>query len=137
MLNNGSADIAQFLLKLVRPDFRVFMHEYAEQADDGQTVQRFIPHGPGHNLPHALQLVEAREVQQNGEGRKKLKAFCKGTERCQRLGDLMLAVHGERLHVIVFILHFLILKECRIFRFGHAQRVQQIAVCRNMNGLNV
>ena len=137
MLDDGGAAEIQLALQLLGPDFRVFLHEGAEQLDDGQAVQRFVAHRPGNDLPHALHFTEAREIQQDGEGREQLQAFGEGTERCQSLGNLVLAVDPEALHVVVFVLHLLVFEEGGVFDFRHADRIQQMAVGGDVHGFDV
>src|SRR3546814_2608748 len=44
-----------------------FLHERMEKPRDALAMQALVAHGPAHDLPHALHLVEAREVHQHGE----------------------------------------------------------------------
>ena len=46
--------------------------ERVEQPDDALAVQRFVAHGPRHDLAHAAHLVVPREVQQDREAREEL-----------------------------------------------------------------
>jgi len=41
------------------------------------------------------------------------------------------------LHIVVFILHFLVFEEGHIFCFRDAQRVQQVRIGSNMNGFHI
>ena len=100
-------------------------------------MQCLVAHRPGDDLPHPLHLVEAREVQQDRERSKQLQPLGERAERRQRLGDLVLAVHPEGLHVVVLVLHLLVFEEGRIFGLRHPDRVQQVAIRGDVDRLDV
>ena len=137
MIHNGGADQVKIAAQLLGPDFRVFLHEGAEQPDHGKAMQRFIAHRPAHDLAHALHLVEAREIHENREGSEKLQAFGEGTKGGQRLRDFGFVRNAEALHVIVLVLHLLVFEEGRVFDFRHADGIEQMAIGRDMHRFDV
>ena len=92
VVHDGGADDVDFAPQFLGPDLGIFLHEGAEQADDREAVQRLVAHRPGDDLAHALHFAEAREIQQDCEGREQLQPFGEGAEGRQRLGDLMLRI---------------------------------------------
>ena len=108
-----------------------------EDADHALTVQALIPHRPGHDLPHALHLVEARKVHQHRERRKQLQAFGKCAEHRDRSQDVRIRLDAELLHEIVLVAHLLVLIERREFRIRHPDRFQQERIGCDMDRLHV
>ena len=137
VLDDGDADLRQFALQGRRPDLRVLLHEGTEQPDDRQAVQRLVAHAPGHDLPHALHLVEAGEVHQDRKGGEQLQAFGEGAEGGEGLGDLGLAGDREVLHVVELVLHLLVLEEGGIFDFRHPHGVEQVGIGGDVDGFGV
>ena len=84
-----------------------------------------------------LETGEAREVHQHGEAGEQLHAFGETAEHRQRARDILVIVDAELLHVIVLVGHFLIFEEGGIFAFGHADRVEQVRIGRDVHRLHV
>src|SRR5271156_2111135 len=55
-------------------------------------MQGFVFNGESNNLPHPLQLVKTREVEQDSEGRKKINALIKSRKDSQAAGYLFFAL---------------------------------------------
>jgi hypothetical protein len=108
-----------------------------EHADHALAVQRFIAHRPRHDLPHALHLVEAREVHQHRERGKQLQAFSERAEHRHRAQDVRIRLDAELLHVVVLVLHLLVLGEGRELAVGHADGFKQQRVGRDVDRLHV
>src|SRR3546814_7521956 len=66
-----------------------FLHERMEKPRDALAMQALVAHGPAHDLPHALHLVEAREVHQHGEAGEKLQSLGRSEEHTSELQSLM------------------------------------------------
>src|SRR3546814_20681954 len=62
-----------------------FLHKCMEKPRDALTMKALVAHGPAHDLPPALHLVEAREVHQHDEAGEKLPSLRKA-ER-SRVGE--------------------------------------------------
>ena len=62
----------ELLTEFLRPDFRILVNEGLEQLDDGVAMQALVEDGPGDDLPHALHLAGAREVEKDGEAGEQL-----------------------------------------------------------------
>ena len=131
------AGLPQVPAKRIGPHFGIFADEGAEEADRVFRMQGLVARRPGHDLPHPLHFAEAREVQQDGEARKKLDPFREGAEHRQRARDVLLRVRAELLHVVVFVAHRLVAHEGRILDFRHPDRVQQMAVGGDMHRLDI
>src|SRR3546814_6369300 len=97
-----------------------------EKPGDCPTIQGLIAHGPAHDLPHALHLVEAREVHQHGEAGEKLQSLGKAAEHCQRAGDILVRIDAEGREVIVLVLHLLVLEEHAIFTFRSEEHKSEL-----------
>ena len=108
-----------------------------EQLHDAFAVQRFIAHAPRNDLAHALHLVEAREVHQHRERGEQLQALGEAAEHRQRLGNILVVAHAERAHVIMLVAHFLIVEEGAVLAFGHADRVEQVAIGGDVDRFHV
>ncbi len=100
-------------------------------------VQRLVAHRPGDDLAHALHLVEAREVHQHGEAGEELHALGEAAEHGERAGDVLVIVDAELLYVVVLGAHLVIFHEHGIFALGHADRVEQVRVGRDVDRLHV
>ena len=100
-------------------------------------MQRLVAHGPGDDLPHALHLVEAREVHEDGEGGEELQAFREGAKGGECLRDLGLGLDREGLHVVVLVLHLLVLEECRIFDLRHPDGIKEVGIGCDVHRLDV
>ena len=137
MIHDGGANQVKIAAEFLGPDFRVFLHEGAEQPDHGKAMQGFVAHRPAHDLAHALHLVEAREIHENREGSKKLQPFGEGAKSGQRLRDFGLIRNAEAMHIIVLVLHLLVFEEGRVFDFRHADGVEQMAIGRDMHRFDV
>src|SRR3546814_4830959 len=104
-ISDWSSDVCSSDLRLVtaieniiadRPGQAVpFLHKCMEKPRDALTMQALVAHGPAHDLPHALHLVEAREVHQHGEAGEKLQSLGKADEHCQRAGDILVRNDAE------------------------------------------
>jgi hypothetical protein len=114
-----------------------FLDKGVEQLGDAFAVQAFIAHRPADDLPHALHLVEAREVHQHREAGEQLHPFGEAAEHGERAGDILVIIDAELVHVIALFGHFLIFEERRIFAFGHADGVEQVAVRRDVHRFHV
>jgi hypothetical protein len=88
-------------------------------------------------LAHALHLVEAREVHQHREAGEELKPLGKAAEHRERARDILVALDPEGAHIVVLGAHLVIFEEHAIFAFGHADRVEQVAVRRDMHRFHV
>jgi hypothetical protein len=53
------------------------------------------------------------------------------------LGDILVGVDAEGRQIVVLVLHLLILKEHAVLALGHADRVEQMAVRRDVHRLHV
>src|SRR3546814_6543246 len=102
-----------------------FLHERMEKPRDALAMQALVAHGPAHDLPHALHLVEAREVHQHGEAGEKLQSLGKAAEHGPRAGDILVRIDAEGREIIVLVLHLLVLEDNAILTFGHADGVKQ------------
>ena len=114
-----------------------FGAEGVEQLGDAFAMEAFVAHRPAHNLPHALHLVEAREVHQHREGSEQLQPFGKAAEHGERARDVLVRIDAEGREIIMLVLHFLILKEHTIFAFGHPDGVKEVRIGRDMHGFHV
>src|SRR3546814_6988845 len=63
-----------------------FLHKCMEKPRDALTMQALVAHGPAHDLPHALHLVEAREVHQHGEAGEKIQSLGQAAAHCTPTG---------------------------------------------------
>ena len=111
--------------------------ESMEHLDDALAVQRFVADRPGDDLPHALHLVEARKVHQHGKAGEELHALGETAEHGQRARDVLVAVNAEVLHVVMLVLQLGVLEECAVFALGHADRVEQVRIGRDVHRLHV
>ena len=96
-----------------------------------------VAHAPADDLAHALHLVEAREVHQHGEAGEQLQPLGEAAEHGERAGDILVGVDAEGGEVIVLVLHLLVLEEGAVLAFGHADRVEQMRVSRDVHRLHV
>jgi len=96
-----------------------------------------VADAPRHDLAHALHLVEAREVHQHREAGEQLQPLGKAAEHRERPGDIGIVVDAEGRHILVLVAHLLVVEEGAIFAFGHADRVEQVAVRSDMDRLHV
>mgnify|MGYP003647090722 CR=1 FL=1 len=127
----------ELLTEFLRPDFRVLVNEGLEQLDDGVAMQALVADGPGDDLPHALHLAGAREVEQDGEAGEQLQPLGEGAKDGEGLRNLRFVVDIELLHIVVFVLHLLVMEEGGIFRLGHADGVQEMRIGGDMHRLHI
>ena len=136
-MDDGLADLREFAAETVGPDLGILLDEGAEEADDREAVERLVADRPGDDLAHALELAEAREVQEDGEGGEELQALGEGAEGGQGLGDLVPVGDREALHVVVLVLHLLIFQEGRVLGLRHADRVEEMGVGGDVDRFDV
>ena len=113
------------------------LHEGVEQLDDAFAMEALVADRPADDLAHALHLVEAREVHQHREAAEQLQPLGEAAEHGERLGDVLVGVDAELLKVIVLVLHLLVLEEGAVLALGHADRVEEVRVSRDVHRLHV
>ena len=91
----------------------------------------------GDDLAHALHLVEAWKVQQDGEAGEELQALGEGAEDGEGERDVLFGVAGEGLQIVVLVLHLLVAQEGRVLRLGHADGVEQVRIGGDVDGFHV
>src|SRR3546814_9084341 len=91
-------------------------------------MQALVAHGPAHDLPHALHLVEAREVHQHGEAGEKMQSLGKAAEHGQRAGYILDRIDAEVREIIVLVIHLLVLEDPDLFTFGNTDGDTKVAI---------
>ena len=99
--------------------------------------ERLVAHRPGDDLAHPLHLVDAREVHQDREAREQLKPLGEGAEHRERLGDVLLGVGAELPHEVVLVLHLPVAEEGLVLGLRHADRVEEMRIGGDVDGLHI
>src|SRR3546814_21172785 len=118
-ISDWSSDVCSSDLRLVtaieniiadRPGQAVpFLHKCMERPRDALTMQALVAHGPAHDLPHALHLIEAREVHQHSDACEKLQSIGTAAEQGPREGDFLVRIAAAGRLIITVVFTYLLL----------------------------